>query len=57
MATNDFLAHGSDGYTSFSKAKSLLPVDDLPLIANDVMVYLRRLGTIHTGVEGRIVAK
>jgi 2',3'-cyclic-nucleotide 2'-phosphodiesterase (5'-nucleotidase family) len=54
VATNDFMAHGGDGYTSFKTAKSLLPADDSPMLVNDVMVYVRRLGTIRTGIEGRI---
>jgi 2',3'-cyclic-nucleotide 2'-phosphodiesterase (5'-nucleotidase family) len=54
VATNDFLARGSDGFVSFDRAKLLLPVDDSPPLANEVMVYLRRLGTVRTGVEGRI---
>lgn len=57
IATNDFLARGSDGYDTFGKAKSVLPADDSPLLANEVMVYLRKLGTVRTTVEGRIVTK
>lgn len=57
VATNDFLARGGDGYTPFRDAERVLPDDDGPLLANEVMVYLRRLGTVRTGVEGRIVAK
>ena len=56
-ATNDFLARGSDGYSAFASIKPLLPIDDAPLLANEVMVYLRQLGTVRKGVEGRIVAK
>ncbi len=56
IATNEFLARGSDGYDTFGKAPTLLPVDDSPLLANEVMVYLRNLGTVKTGVEGRIDA-
>ena len=56
IATNDFLARGSDGYDGFGRAKPLLPVDDLPLLANEVMAYLHQLGTVRTGVEGRIDA-
>jgi len=55
VATNDFLARGSDGYTMFAKAARLLVDTDAPLLANEVMTYLRRLGTLRTGVEGRIV--
>ena len=50
------LRRGSDGYDTFGKARTLLPVDDSPLLANEVMVYLRNLGTVKTGVEGRIDA-
>jgi 2',3'-cyclic-nucleotide 2'-phosphodiesterase (5'-nucleotidase family) len=57
LATNDFLARGGDGYTMFADAKRVLPDQDAPPLANDVMVYLRSLGTIRTGVEGRIVLK
>lgn len=57
IATNDFLARGSDGYDTFGKAKSTPPADDAPLLANEVMVYLRKLGTVNTRVEGRIVAR
>ena len=54
IATNDFLARGSDGYDTFGKARSLLPADDSPLLASEVMSYLQKLGTITTGIEGRI---
>jgi 2',3'-cyclic-nucleotide 2'-phosphodiesterase (5'-nucleotidase family) len=57
VATNEFLARGGDGYTSFAQAKPLLPVDDSPRLSNEVMVYLRRIGTVRTGVEGRIVLR
>lgn len=57
VATNDFLARGGDGYTMFADAPRLLPDTDSPLLANEVMVHIRRLGTIKTGVEGRIVVK
>ena len=56
IATNDFLARGSDGYDWFGKATPLLPVDDSPLLANEVMAYLQSLGTVKRGVEGRIDA-
>jgi 5'-nucleotidase/UDP-sugar diphosphatase len=57
VATNDFLYRGGDGYTAFRDAKALLPPDDSPLLANDVMVYVRRLGTVRTGVDGRIMLR
>jgi 5'-nucleotidase / UDP-sugar diphosphatase len=55
MATNDFMARGGDGYTMFRDAKPLIPEYDGPLMSNEVMVYLRKLGTVKTGIEGRIV--
>ena len=57
VATNDFLSRGGDGYTVFANDARLLPDPDAPLLANDVMVYVRKLGTVKTGVEGRIVLK
>lgn len=57
LATNDFLARGSDGYTMFRDAKTLLPYSDGPLMANEVMVYLKKIGTVKTGIEKRIVFK
>ena len=57
VATNDFLARGGDGYTCSRDASRLLPDADAPLLANEVMGYIRRLGTLSTGVEGRIVLK
>jgi 2',3'-cyclic-nucleotide 2'-phosphodiesterase (5'-nucleotidase family) len=57
IATNDFLARGRDGYDAFGRAKLLLPLEDSPPLAGEVMVYLRRIGTVRTGVEGRIVLR
>jgi 5'-nucleotidase/UDP-sugar diphosphatase len=57
VATNDFMSRGGDGYTMFVNDARLLPDPDAPLLANEVMVYLRKLGTVKTGVEGRIVLK
>ena len=41
----------------FENAKPLMPIDDSPLLANEVMVYLRKLGTVHSLKEGRLVEK
>ena len=57
IATNDFLARGGDGYATFAAAKPLLPIDDTPLLANEVIVYLRDLGTVRSGIDGRMTAK
>ena len=55
VATNDYLARGGDGYDMFEKAKPLMPIDDSPLLANEVMVYLRKLGTVRNLTEGRLI--
>ena len=57
VATNDFLARGGDGYIAFRDAKPLIRGFDGPLVVNDVLAYVRKLGTVRTGVEGRIVLK
>jgi 5'-nucleotidase / UDP-sugar diphosphatase len=57
IATNDFLARGGDGYAGFVGAPQLIPADDAPLLTNEVMVYVRKLGTVHTPVDGRVRAR
>jgi 5'-nucleotidase/UDP-sugar diphosphatase len=57
VATNDFLARGGDGYVTFRSAKQLIRGFDGPMVVNEVMAYVRKLGTVRTGVEGRIVLK
>ena len=57
VAVLDFLARGGDDYTMFRDAKRITPDNDAPLLVNEVMGYLRKIGTVRTGVEGRIAAK
>jgi 2',3'-cyclic-nucleotide 2'-phosphodiesterase (5'-nucleotidase family) len=57
IATNDFLARGGDGYTGFVGAPQLIPADDAPLLSNEVMAYVSKLGTVRSAVEGRVRAK
>src|SRR5262245_18210877 len=57
IATNDFLARGGDDYTTFRDAKPVLPIADSPLLAYEVIDYIVSVGTIRTGVDGRIVLK
>ncbi len=57
VATNDFMARGGDGYTAFAANDPLLPLEDTPLLANEVMIYLGEVGSIRTGVDGRLTAK
>ncbi len=57
VATNDYLSRGGDDFTMFRDAPRVLPDGDSPLLINEVMAYVRRLGTLRTGVEGRVVLK
>ncbi len=57
VATIDFIARGGDGYVTLRDARRILPDIDSPLMANEVMVYVRRLGTVRTGIDGRILLK
>jgi 2',3'-cyclic-nucleotide 2'-phosphodiesterase (5'-nucleotidase family) len=57
VATNDFLARGGDNYAAFRDARPIMPVEDSPPLANEVMAYFESLGMLQTGVEGRIAVK
>jgi 2',3'-cyclic-nucleotide 2'-phosphodiesterase (5'-nucleotidase family) len=57
VAINDFIARGGDNYTMFRDADRITPDYDATLLANAVMDHLNALGTIRTGVEGRIKAE
>jgi 2',3'-cyclic-nucleotide 2'-phosphodiesterase (5'-nucleotidase family) len=57
LATVDFLMAGGDGYDMLKGAKPLASERDGKLMANDVMVYLRDLGTLAPKVEGRIAVE
>jgi 5'-nucleotidase/UDP-sugar diphosphatase len=54
VALTDFMARGGDGYSQFQNAARALAENDAPLVANEIMVYLRKLGTVRTSIEGRI---
>jgi 5'-nucleotidase/UDP-sugar diphosphatase len=53
VATNDFMARGGDGYTDLLDPRATDDSGD-KLIANDVMAYARKRGTIDSRIEGRI---
>jgi len=57
LAVLDYLAHGGDDYAMFTNARRITPDNDAPLMVNEVVQYLRGLGTVRTGVEGRIVGR
>jgi 5'-nucleotidase / UDP-sugar diphosphatase len=56
VGSNDFMVKGGDGYTALGKGKTLLGGTDGKLLANEVMVYVKRLGTVDLRTQGRIVA-
>jgi 5'-nucleotidase/UDP-sugar diphosphatase len=55
VATNDFMQRGGDGYTTFEKAKPVLQPNDAPLMAVEVIDYIKDIETVRTAVDGRIV--
>ncbi len=55
VATNDYMLGGGDGYTALAGGKVIIDALGGKLIANDVMVHVRELGTVDAKVEGRIV--
>jgi 5'-nucleotidase / UDP-sugar diphosphatase len=57
VATNDFMARGGDDYTAFEQSKPVIPLNDSPLMASEVMDYIQDIRTVRTGVDGRIVLK
>ena len=57
VATNDYMARGGDDYTMFRDVQRILPDSDGPLVTNEVMNYVQRLGTVRPRVAGRIVLK
>lgn len=57
VASNNFMLAGGDGYVSLARGRTLVGLTDGKLMANEVMIYLRKLGTVDARVEGRIVLK
>ena len=57
VASNNFMLDGGDGYTALGRGKTLIGLTDGKLMANEVMVYVRRLGTVDAKIEGRAVLK
>lgn len=54
VATNDYMLAGGDGYTSLGGGKVLIDKGNGNLMANDVMDYVSKMGTVTTKVDGRI---
>ncbi|HWA49155.1 MAG TPA: 5'-nucleotidase C-terminal domain-containing protein, partial [Dongiaceae bacterium] len=54
VATNDFMLRGGDGYTAFAEGEVLLNELEGKLLADDVMRFIGKAGTIAPKVEGRV---
>ena len=48
---------GGDGYAAFTKGRVLVGQTDGKLLANEVMAYVRKKGTVDSKVEGRITVR
>ena len=57
LATNDFIMRGGDGYSMIAGGHVLSDDEGGKLVANDVMAYARKLGTVAVKVEGRITLR
>ena len=57
LATNDFMLSGGDGYTSLAGGKVSVDARGGKLLANDVMVLVKKLGVVNAKVEGRITIR
>jgi 2',3'-cyclic-nucleotide 2'-phosphodiesterase (5'-nucleotidase family) len=57
VASNNFLLAGGDNYTALGRGRVLIGPTDGKLLANEVMAYIRKLGTVAAKPEGRIVIR
>jgi 5'-nucleotidase / UDP-sugar diphosphatase len=54
VAVNDFILGGGDGYDALGGGRIVTEGATGQLLANQVMAYVEKLGTVNVGVEGRI---
>ncbi|MES2144685.1 MAG: 5'-nucleotidase C-terminal domain-containing protein [Pseudomonadota bacterium] len=54
VVVNDYILGGGDGYAALGGGKIVTDGPTSSLVANDVMAYVEKLGTIKPAVEGRI---
>ena len=57
VASNDFLLSGGDGYTMLAKGKIIIGPTDGRRVSNEVMAYIRKLGTVDIRPQGRILIR
>ena len=54
VAASDFFLRGGDGFSQFTNSGLRTRVEDAKLIANDVMVHVRGLGSVSVAADGRV---
>lgn len=54
VAVNDYILGGGDGYDALGGGRIVTDGPTGQLVANDVMAYVEKLGTVNVAVEGRI---
>ncbi len=54
VAVNDYILGGGDGYDALGGGKIVTDGPTSSLVANDVMAYVEKMGTVKPSVEGRI---
>ncbi|HMS94137.1 MAG TPA: bifunctional UDP-sugar hydrolase/5'-nucleotidase [Tabrizicola sp.] len=54
VAVNDYILGGGDGYAALGGGRIITDGPTGNLVANDVMAYVEKLGTVTMAVEGRI---
>lgn len=54
VAVNDYIVGGGDGYDALGGGRIVTEGPTGQLVANDVMAYVEKLGTVNVAVEGRI---
>jgi 2',3'-cyclic-nucleotide 2'-phosphodiesterase (5'-nucleotidase family) len=54
VAVNDYILGGGDGYAALGGGRVVTDGPTGQLVANDVMAYVEKLGTVNVAVEGRI---
>src|SRR5262249_8052357 len=57
VAINDFMGRGGDGYVMFGDARHVTTAADAPTVASEVINYIKAVGTLRTGVQGRLVVR
>jgi 5'-nucleotidase / UDP-sugar diphosphatase len=54
VAVNDYIVGGGDGYAALGGGRIITDGPTGQLVANDVMAYVEKLGTVNVAVDGRI---